>query len=121
MVAMFGWIIPDPLAMPPMRTGRSPIFISRAIVLVTRSVVTIDRDASSEPVSLNASTALGMPDLSASIRIRWPITPVEACRMSSGAILSALAKISALSIASAHPCFPVLALAWPALHKIARA
>ena len=30
MVAMLGWIMPDPLAMPPMRTGRPPMLVYTA-------------------------------------------------------------------------------------------
>jgi hypothetical protein len=121
MVAMLGWIMPEPLAMPPMRTGRPSRRSSRAIDLVTRSVVTMADAAAAEPVEVRAATAWGMPDRRGSILMGWPMTPVEAMRIVSGSMLRAWAVRRAASRVSASPWAPVQALAWPALQRMARA
>ena len=85
MVAMLGWIIPEPLAMPPMRTRRPPRSVSRAICLSTRSVVRIARAAPSPPSELSAATRGSSPASRMSMGIGTPITPVEQISTSSAA------------------------------------
>ena len=121
MVAILGWIIPEPLAIPPIRTGLPSIMVSRAIDLGTKSVVMIDRAASSPPSSLAAAATWGIPALRASIFILCPITPVEARRIVSGSTCNTSPRILALSRVSCQPCSPVAALACPALQRIALA
>ena len=120
-VAMLGWIIPEPLAIPPMRTGRSPIVVSKAIDLVTKSVVIMACAAASDPVSEAAAISWGMALRIASMRMRWPITPVEASNTDSAGKLSACPSNIAHSKASSQPWEPVAALACPALQRIALA
>ena len=48
-VPMLGWIIPEPLAMPPIRTAFPPSSSSTLICFITRSVVMMAPAASSLP------------------------------------------------------------------------
>ena len=114
-VASAGLIIPDPLAMPPTRIRRPSIRHSTAVSLIVRSVVRIASLAARDPWRLSAAAASGMP-----LKIRRmgrgrPITPVEATRTSPGFISSAQAVAVAMDAASARPCGPVQALAFPLL------
>ena len=82
-VAMFGWIMPDPLLMPVMRV--SPPESSTVVVTVfgTKSVVKIARAKFSAVSSVRES----MCPIAGRILPRssgWPITPVEAVRTSRG-------------------------------------
>jgi len=64
------------LQIPPIHTGRSPKFVSKAIDFVTKSVVMIACAAASDPVCRD-SNQLGIPLRRISMGIRLPITPVE--------------------------------------------
>ncbi len=66
-VAMFGWIIPDPLHIPPRRTDFPPTSISSSAVLGTRSVVMIARAAAAPPSGLRLPHASAIPGLIASM------------------------------------------------------
>src|SRR2546426_6025128 len=85
MVAMLGWIIPDPLHIPPTLTPRPPISISFAAVFGTVSVVMIARAASTPWSGLNEAHAAVIPALTASIGRERPITPGGATSTWSGA------------------------------------
>ena len=118
---MLGWIIPEPLAMPPMRTRRPPNRASRAICLSTRSVVRIARAAASPPSLARAATSGSRPAMRVSIGIGTPITPVEQMSTSSAAKSSRWARAAVAARLSARPRSPVQALAWPELVSTARA
>ena len=66
-VAMFGWIIPEPLHMPPMRTVRPPRSTSAWAVFGTVSVVMIARAAASPDCALRLPHAWAIPGLIASM------------------------------------------------------
>ena len=95
--------------------------VCKAIDLGTRSVVIIARAVLSPPFSDNKPAKVGKAAVNASMRIRCPITPVEASKIASAGIPKTWLKAAALSRASCHPASPVAAFAWPALHKIALA
>jgi hypothetical protein len=112
---MLGWIIPEPLHIPPTRTLAPPISTSSCAVLGTVSVVMIARAASTPALSLSLPHASAMPDLIASMGRNRPMTPVELTRTWSGSRSSRSAESFAMSSASRKPCAPVHALALPEL------
>ena len=120
-VAMFGWIMPDPLAIAPKRTFLPPISTSVAHALEYVSVVMMALPASTLPSLERAATASLTPCSSFSIGRFTPMTPVEATRTSPAAQPSASAAISVVRLASFMPCSPVQAFAQPALATMARA
>mmetsp|Transcript_34562 Transcript_34562/g.87399 ORF Transcript_34562/g.87399 Transcript_34562/m.87399 type:complete len:256 (+) Transcript_34562:549-1316(+) len=122
MVAMLGWIMPEPLHMPPTVTGLPPMLMRSAAALDTRSVVVMAMAARWPSCWLAPSVLAisGMAGMNASIFMRRPITPVDCSSTSSGEMPSALASASAVSTASLYPWSPVAALAWPALVITAR-
>ena len=63
MVAILGWIIPEPLAIPPMRHTLPPTVNSTATVFSLVSVVIMPSAASWEPSVLMDFTRVGMPSL----------------------------------------------------------
>src|SRR2546422_10554696 len=85
MVAMLGWIIPDPLHIPPTLTPRPPISISFSAVFGTVSVVMIARAASTPWSGLNEAHAAVIPALTASIGRERPDTPGGAPKTLAGA------------------------------------
>ena len=104
-VAMFGWIMPLPLAIAPMRTALPPTANSSAISFGWVSVVMIAVAASWLPASSAASLAAasGMPLANGSMLMAWPMTPVEDGSTSSARIPSSLATMSQVSLASCTP------------------
>ena len=118
-VAICGWIIPDPLAIAANLTTLPPRSISRKASLVRRSVVRI---ASAAPTtsSPSAATSAGAAATIRSIGSRVPIAPVDAVRTSSGPTPSAFATAPAIARSSETPPSPVRALALPLLATIAR-
>mmetsp|Transcript_15138 Transcript_15138/g.36638 ORF Transcript_15138/g.36638 Transcript_15138/m.36638 type:complete len:379 (+) Transcript_15138:485-1621(+) len=123
MVAMLGWIMPDPLPMPPILYTRPGLTsTSTAMVLRTRSVVQMAVAhaiaASLELLRLAAST--GMALSSSVILMRLPITPVDSSSTSSAPKPSVVATAFADAMASSMPSLPVAALACPALMSTAR-
>ena len=85
---MSGWIIPAPLAIPPMVTVVPLIWRRMAEVLANASVVRM-ASAADAPSALSAAGNMGMPPRSASIGSGIPITPVLATRTNSSAMPSA--------------------------------
>ena len=67
MVAMFGWIIPDPLHIPPTRTSAPPRSSCADASLGTVSVVMMARAAAGPPSTSTRAQASAMPLLTASI------------------------------------------------------
>ena len=113
MVAILGWIIPEPLAIPPRRQATPPTVNSTATSFMRVSVVMIPSAASAE-WSPRPAASSGIPLRIGSISRGWPITPVEATTTSSGEICRASAVkaliLSAISIPSALQvlAFPLL-------------
>src|SRR5213594_635404 len=117
---MFGWIMPEPLAMPPTVMVRPPSVSVATTILTVVSVVMMARAASSPPSRRNWLASAG---IAASIRAMgngFPITPVEATKTSSGRKRSAFAVTAAIFTASAYPWRPVQALALPLFTRMAR-
>ena len=81
MVAILGWIIPEPLATPAIVTTSRPKVSVTAIVLVAVSVVKIALAKSS---AFPLTTILERPFFKVSIGSNSPITPVEATPTKSG-------------------------------------
>ena len=82
-VAMLGWIMPEPLAMPPMEHSTPSTSNSTANCLSSVSVVMMAFAASTLPSGDSASTRLCMPSEIGWSESGWPITPVEATATSS--------------------------------------
>ena len=98
---MFGWIMPDPLAMPPRVIMRPPIVSEAAAILTVVSVVMMARAASSPPSRRNWLASTGIAASIRSMGSGFPITPVEAMKTSSGRSRSAFAVRAATFTASA--------------------
>ena len=111
MVAMLGWIMPLPLAMPPIRQVLPSISNSTATFFMTVSVVMMALAASSSPVSDNRLTSLSMPLAMGVMFSFWPMTPVEAITMSSLLMPSfSAARLLIFSAISMPSLLQVLAL-----------
>mmetsp|Transcript_25671 Transcript_25671/g.48671 ORF Transcript_25671/g.48671 Transcript_25671/m.48671 type:complete len:345 (+) Transcript_25671:524-1558(+) len=122
MVAMLGWIMPDPLEQPPMLTSTPPRLILRAADLEARSVVVM-AVAAARPEASSSPSAAASEGSAASISVilmRLPMTPVDSSMMSLGSTPITLPIASALARVSSQPCWPVAALACPALISTAR-
>ena len=117
MVHIFGWIMPEPLHIPPNVTVLPPISVSMAIALEMVSVVMM-ACAASEPaskVSALAVTSFLIPAVILSTGICIPMTPVDATSTASvGTPNSSPAHFASASQQSS-PCLPVQALAIPEL------
>ena len=121
MVHMLGWIIPDPLLMPPMRAFTVPPFAagrskSTANSLFTVSVVMMALLAS-VPALWVSDRVLAIAVTPAVIRSRGrfgPITPVEPSSTWDAGMFKTLAVKSAVCPQISSPVFPVAALAMPA-------
>mmetsp|Transcript_13477 Transcript_13477/g.57033 ORF Transcript_13477/g.57033 Transcript_13477/m.57033 type:complete len:277 (+) Transcript_13477:295-1125(+) len=119
MVAMFGWIMPLPLPMPPTRTFFPPRMpppprsTSTASVLRTRSVVQMAVAAAyaASLVDLRLAASAGTAPMSSSISMRLPMTPVDWSNTSSASHPRASATVAAERTASSMPSTPVAALA----------
>ena len=96
MVAMLGWIMPEPLAIAPRRQGLPPSVNSTAACLGWVSVVMMAVAAARLPAGPASSfaAASGMPAAKGSMLMAWPMTPVEAGSTS----LSATPSASAASL-----------------------
>ena len=124
MVAMLGWIIPDPLPMPPILTTRPPPrSTSTAIVLRTRSVVQMAVAAASATSSSarRFAASAGMPAVNSSILMRWPMTPVDSTSTSGRDPQRTPPRSAAVARLSSMPRDPVAAFACPAFTSTARA
>mmetsp|Transcript_9207 Transcript_9207/g.40519 ORF Transcript_9207/g.40519 Transcript_9207/m.40519 type:complete len:279 (+) Transcript_9207:299-1135(+) len=121
MVAMFGWIMPLPLPMPPTLTfffpprmpPPPPRSTSTASVLRTRSVVQMAVAAAyaASLVDLRLAASAGTAPMSSSISMRLPMTPVDWSNTSSVSHPRASATVAAERTASSMPSTPVAALA----------
>lgn len=100
-VPMLGWIMPEPLQMPPMRQILPPAVNSTATVFISVSVVMMAVAAASEP----SSDRVSFPIFSSmhSMFSRWPITPVDATTMSLSARPSSFAAAAASRWAFSMP------------------
>ena len=120
MVAMLGWIMPEPLTMAPIRQVFPPIKNSTAPCFFTVSVVRMASAASSPPVSDRAACSAPAAEAMGSMGKTCPITPVEATITSSAWISKIPAAISHIFRALRTPsALQVLAL--PELQMTARA
>ena len=118
MVAMFGWIMPEPLAMPPSVHVRPPTSNATATSFFARSVVMIASAASPLPPRESAAASAGMAASMGAGSSGWPITPVEATITSEASMPSACAAAAHMRPATCSP--PALqVLALPLLHTIA--
>ncbi len=127
-VAIRGWIIPTPLAIPltVTRAGRPSLPGSSRIAVATlvfESVVRRATAAASSPSSDAASTgtraASPAPTLSSGSRV--PMTPVERWSVRSTVTPVVAASIAAISAWSASPAAPVAAFALPLVEMTASA
>ncbi len=121
MVAMEGWIMPAPLAAPPILKVPWEVVTSSAVLLGKLSVVMMALEKVSPPWGLMLAARLSMPFCIASMGSGSPITPVEQTRTSSGGTSRAFAVLSTMVQASFNPSSPVQALALPLLAIIALA
>ena len=120
MVHIFGWIMPEPLHIPPMVTVVPFMSICTATCLFFVSVV-IMAFAASVPFSglLPKSGAIAFtPAAILSIGSCFPITPVDATRTPSSDTPSACAAAFAVCAQYPIPSSPVQAFAIPALTMI---
>ena len=101
MVAIFGAIIPEPLAQPPMITGFPPTVSRTVRSLITKSVVRIPWANALPPAGDNAAVSSGRAAVILSMGNGFPIIPVEATRTSVALIPNAVAHVSAMRTASA--------------------
>ena len=121
-VAILGWIMPLPLAIPPMRQVFPPSSNSTASCFSSVSVVMIASQAAVLPPALSPAASAGTAAAMGAISSFWPITPVEATTMSSGLspssraasplIFSAISMPSALQVL-ALPLLQMTACALP--------
>ena len=119
-VAMSGWIIPAPFAIPVTVTATPPTLTRRDAALGTVSVVMMALAAANQPSARAAERAAGRPWMIFSFGSGSMITPVEKGRTSSGAQSMSRATATHSARASASPLSPVPAFALPALTTKAR-
>jgi hypothetical protein len=115
MVAMSGWIMPEPLAIAPTLTLAPSMSSSTAASLGTVSVVMMASRARAPPLLESPALSAGIAFSIASMLILWPITPVDATITSVASRPQASAAKRAMALASARPCSPVQVLALPEL------
>ncbi len=120
MVPILGWIMPEPLQMPPIWQTVPPASNSTAMVLTFVSVVMIASAAVME-LSYFISILPACSSIASTFKV-WPITPVEATITSSASTPSARAAAAASLLAFsmpngaqalALPEFTITALAFP--------
>ena len=102
-VAMFGWIMPLPLAIAPMRHSLPPSRKRSASSLRRVSVVMMPSAASPLPSGESAATSAGMPAAIGAIGRGCPMTPVEATSTSCACSPSACAVSSHICSAMSMP------------------
>ncbi len=110
-VAIRGWIIPEPFAAPAMRTGRPSTVTATSAALVQVSVVKIDRQKGPCPSFPTSFTNRSNPSAIRSIGRNSPITPVEATATWYSEAPINPAALRRVSRASSNPLCPVQALA----------
>ena len=119
-VAMSGWIMPAPLAMPVTVTSAPSMRMRRDAPFGTVSVVMIARAAACQRSSRAARRADGSPSTIFPTGNGSMMTPVENTSTCSGAQPTSAAAFAHVARASASPELPVPALALPALTTSAR-
>ena len=112
-VAIFGHIIPAPLAMPKAVISLPPILHFSNAIFGNASVVIIALTASFQPFDERDETSFGMPFFSLSIGSLCPITPVDETIAKHFFIPRASSTAAAMLFASSMPFLPVQALALP--------
>ena len=118
-VAIFGSIIPTPLATPTTRAGPEPIIASA--ILCTVSVVMMPRATESASLLGNGNGKDANPVRTFSMGYWRPMTPVEAINTSCGSHPSLAATPCTTSRALASPRSPVATLAFFEMTITARA
>ena len=121
MVHMLGWIMPEPLHIPPMVTFLPSISVSTAISFFTVSVVIMD-SAASVPAASDSErrgTIFFTPASRMSMGSCFPITPVDATSTESSGIPRISAAACAVFLQYPYPSSPVHALAIPLLQTTA--
>src|SRR5271167_2208292 len=122
MVAMFGWIMPAPLAQPT-RCTRLPAILKEALAVLGR--VSVVQMASESSANERAEGRWWRVTIGRARRILsrgsgTPITPVEQTKNSCGSQFRRLAASFTVRSAAAWPAAPVVQLALPALTTTAR-
>jgi len=120
-VAIIGSIMPEPLAIPPMRTSRPPMSTTAPASFGNGSVVMIARAAVGPSSAERLRNAFGRAARIFSIGKATPITPVDATSTSAAEQCTSRAVSAAMSRAASIPSVPVQALAHPLLTMTARA
>jgi len=119
MVAMFGWIIPAPLAIPQIEISVLPIRHFPRTILGNRSVVIMASSASGIPSPVSPRISPGTAARIFFTGSGSPMTPVEFTKTRSSWIRSRSETARETARASRMPPAPVAALAMPLLVTIA--
>ena len=117
-VAMRGWIMPEPLVMPAVRTTPRRRLVSANAVLGTRSVVMMARAASSKRSVPRPPTSRGRASMIFRGSSSTPITPVEAGSTCETGSFRSFAAALEVASATASPV-RVAQLALPAFTRMA--
>ncbi len=120
-VAMFGWIIPAPLAMPPIVIRLPPRVTRTAYSFEQESLVMIASAAGAPPLAEIMPSSFLMPAWILTLGRRTPMRPVEQTNTSSSSQPIRRATPAAIARAWIIPIGPVQALALPLLTMMARA
>src|SRR5207249_4902468 len=119
-VAMSGWIMPAPLAMPPTVTIPAGVSKRTAQCLGRVSVVMMARAASGPPSGVRRPAAARKPSATCSSGSGTPITPVDSTSAVRGGRPAACSAACAIARAAASPGAPVQAFATRAFIATAR-
>src|SRR6266568_4315769 len=119
-VAMSGWIIPAPFAMPPTVTIPAGVSKRTAQCLGRVSVVIMARAASGPPSGVRRPAAARRPSATCSRGSGTPITPVDSTSAVRGGRPAACSAACAIARAAASPGAPVQAFATRAFIATAR-
>ena len=119
-VAISGWIMPAPLAMPPMMIGPPGVSRRTAQCFGRVSVVMIARAASTPPAGESFVAASRRPRATFSTGSGTPMTPVESTRAVRGGRPAASSALRAIARAASSPAAPVHAFATRAFIATAR-
>src|SRR5579871_3466200 len=112
MVAILGWIMPEPLAKPVSQAFLPPIQRGLALYLGKVSVVRMASAASRPPIPESLRTACLTPPRILGMGKGTPITPVEWTRTALNGTFKSFAARETVFWASFSPCLPVSALAF---------
>ena len=114
-VAIFGAIIPEPLAAPVMVIFLFPKLIWVEATLLTLSLVIIASEKFFHPLTLRLLARSGAAFRILSIGKGYPMIPVEQIKTCQGLIPNESAAHLAIDKASSSPFFPLQAFAFPLL------